>query len=215
MKKHFYFLSLTLALSSLSTSAHSAEKYTVDSEQSFVRVATKMCEPDILKGEFGVVEGEIILDESDLSNSSVSISVSVANAVFDHEFHRTDNIKDIVMGEKILKAIKFPLISFKSTEIIPTNSQQFSAYGEKSNVITAIIKGQLTLVGVTRSFEMEASFHTETGLTNKGRMVAAFSTFGTFKRSDFGVNYGLDRVGIRKMGDEVMVMSSITANRAQ
>lgn len=193
----------------------SAERYTVDGEQSFVRIAAKMCEPDLLKGEFGRISGEILLDEQKLENSSVTITVTAADAVFDHEFHRTDNIKDIVMGEKILNALKFPLITFKSTEIIPTNTQQFQAYGEQSSVITATVKGNLTLVGVTHPFEMEVTFHNNTGLTSKGRMVAAFSTFGTFKRSDFGVNYGLDRVGIRRMGDEVMVMTSITANRSQ
>jgi len=193
----------------------SAERYIVDGEQSFVRIATKMCEPDLLKGEFGRVSGEILLDEEHLENSSVTISVTVADAVFDHEFHRTDNIKDIIMGEKILQALKFPLITFKSTEIIPARTQQFQAYGEQSSVITATVKGDLTLVGATHPFEMEVTFHDKTGLTSKGRMVAAFSTVGTFKRSDFGVVYGLDRVGIRRMGDEVMVLSSITANRSQ
>jgi len=194
--------------------AFSADRYIVDGEQSFVRVATKMCEPDILKAEFGHVSGEIILDEANLGNSSVTITVTAVDAVFDHEFHKTDNIKDIVMGQKILNALKFPLITFKSTEIIPANTQQFRAYGEQSSVITAIVKGELTLVGVSHPFEMEVTFHDKTGLTSKGRTVAAFSTFGTFKRSDFGVVYGLDRVGIRRMGDEVMVMTSITANRS-
>jgi polyisoprenoid-binding protein YceI len=173
-----------------------------------------MCEPDLLKGEFGRISGEILLDEENLEKSSVTITVTAADAVFDHEFHRTDNIKDIVMGEKILSVIKFPLITFKSTQIIRTNSDQFQAYGEQASVITAIVKGDMTLVGISRPFEMGVTFHQDTGLTSKGRMVAAFSTYGTFKRSDFGVNYGLDRVGIRRMGDEVMVMSSITANRS-
>ena len=198
-----------------SPAVFSAERYIVDDEQSFVRIAAKMCEPDLLKGEFGHVSGEILLDEQNLENSSVTITVTAADAFFDHEFHRTDNIKDIVMGEKILNTLKFPLITFKSTEIIRTNADQFQAYGEQSSVITAIVKGDLTLVGVTHPFEMEVTFHDKTGLTSKGRVVAAFSTFGTFKRSDFGVIYGLDRVGIRRMGDEVMVMTSITANRSQ
>ncbi|MGD8885149.1 MAG: YceI family protein [Gammaproteobacteria bacterium] len=187
----------------------------MDSGQSFVRVATKMCEPDILKGEFGHVTGEILLDEANLKNSSVRITVTAGDAYFDHEFHRTDNIKDIVMGEKILWVLKFPLITFKSTEVVPTSASQFQAYGEQSSVITAIVKGELTLVGMTHPFEMEVTFHQKTGLTSKGRVLAAFSTYGTFKRSDFGVNYGLDRVGIRRMGDEVMVMSSITATLAR
>ncbi len=198
----------------LSPVVFSAERYIVDSEQSFIRIAAKMCEPDLLKGEFGRISGEILLDEENLEKSSVTITVTAADAVFDHEFHRTDNIKDIVMGEKILSVIKFPLITFKSTQIIRTNSDQFQAYGEQASVITAIVKGDMTLVGITRPFEMEVTFHQDTGLTSKGRMVAAFSTYGTFKRSDFGVNYGLDRVGIRRMGDEVMVMTSITANRS-
>lgn len=199
----------------ISSTVLSAERYTVDGDQSFIRIAAKMCEPDLLKGEFGNISGEILLDEKNLENSSVSITVHATDAIFDHEFHRTDNIKDIVMGEKILKVLNFPLITFKSTEIIRTNADQFKAYGQQSSVVTAIVKGNMSLVGVTRPFEMEVTFHEKTGLTSKGRMVAAFSTYGTFKRSDFGVVYGLDRVGIRRMGDEVMVMSSITANRSE
>lgn len=198
-----------------SSTVFSAERYIVDSEQSFVRIAAKMCEPDLLKGEFGNVSGEIFLDEENLENSRINITVTAVSAVFDHEYHRSDHIETIVMGAKLLNAVKFPLISFKSTEIKPTNAQQFDAYGEKSSVVTAIVKGDLTLVGMTHPFEMEVTFHDKTGQTSKGRMVAAFSSFGTFKRSDFGVVYGLDRVGIRRMGDEVMVMASITANRAQ
>lgn len=191
-----------------------AERYTVDSEQSYVRIAVKMCEPDLLKGEFGNVSGAIVLDEENLTKSSVSITVTAADALFDHEFHRTDNIKDIVMGAKILKVLQFPLITFKSTEVIPADTHEFKAYGEQSRVITAVVKGELTLVGVTHPFELEVTFHEDTGLTSKGRMVAAFSAFGAFKRSDYGVLYGLDRVGIRRMGDEVTVMAAITANRS-
>jgi polyisoprenoid-binding protein YceI len=218
MNKHAeIYGSLLVCLCGLffSSAVVSAERYIVDGEQSFVRIATKMCEPDLLKGEFGRVSGEILLDETNLENSSVTINVTAADAVFDHEFHKTDSIKDIIMGEKILNALKFPLITFKSTEIIRNNAQQFQAYGEKSSVITAIVKGDLTLVGVTHPFEMEVTFHDKTGMTSKGRMVAAFSTFGSFRRSEFSVVYGLDRVGIRRMGDEVMVMTSITANRSQ
>lgn len=193
----------------------SAERYVIDGEQSFVRIAAKMCEPDLLKGEFGDVSGEILLDEINLEKSRVSITVAATNAVFDHEFHQTDNIKDIVLGEKLLRVIKFPLITFESTEIIPTGSVQFESYGKQSNIVNAIVKGNLSLVGVTRPFEMEATFHASDGLTNQGRMLAAFSTFGTFKRSDFGINYGLDRVGIRRMGDDVMVMTSITATQSR
>lgn len=194
---------------------HAAERYTIDRDQSFVRIAAKMCEPDILKGEFGSVTGEIVLDETHLENSRIALTISTGDAAFDHEFHRSDNIKDIVMGEKLLNVVKFPVASFKSTHVIRTGEQQFASYGETSNVITATVKGDLTLVGVTRPLQLEVTFHASTGRASEGRIVAAFSAYGTIKRSDFGVIYGLDRVGIRRMGDEVMVMASVTANRAQ
>lgn len=199
----------------LGPGAHAAERYTVDRAQSFVRIAAKMCEPDVLKGEFGDVSGEIRLDETNLENSSITLTLNVADVVFDHEFHRTDNIKDIALGERLLNVIKFPLVTFKSTHVVRTNEQKIESYGESSRIIVATVKGELTLVGVKRPFEMEVTFHESTGLTKDGRIVAAFSALGTLKRSDFGVIYGLDRVGIRRMGDEVMVMASITANRSQ
>ena len=199
----------------LSHPAVAAQRFVIDTDQSFVRIAVKMCEPDLLKGEFGAVSGEVFLDETHLENSRVTLTVSATDAVFDHEFHRSDNIYDIVMGGKILKTMKFPVITFRSTEVIPLRTQQFDDYGDTARAVTARVKGELTLVGVTRPFEMEVTFHEDTGLTGKGRVVAAFSAYGTFKRSDFGVLYGLDRVGIRRMGDEVMVMASITANRAR
>jgi len=192
-----------------------AQRYVIDSEQSFVRIAAKMCMPDLLKGDFGSLSGEVYLDERNLSNSRITLSVKTADVIFDHEFHQTDNIKDIVMSDKLLNAMNFPLISFTSREIIVTNSQQFQAYGAQSSVITATVKGELTLVGVTRPFDIAVTFHQDTGMTANGRVVAAFSAYGSFKRSGFGVNYGLDRVGIRRMGDEVMVMASITANRSE
>ncbi len=47
--------------------AFSGERYTVDGEQSFVRIAVKMCEPDLLKGEFGNISGEILLGEENVA----------------------------------------------------------------------------------------------------------------------------------------------------
>lgn len=101
MFKHAGFYSSLLILLGgffSSPAIFSAERYTVDGDQSFIRIAAKMCEPDLLKGEFGRVSGEIFLDEENLENSSVT----AADAIFDHEFHKTDNIKDIVMGAQIL-----------------------------------------------------------------------------------------------------------------
>ncbi len=206
---------MVIAYLSTTSVAYPAERYVVDTEQSFIRIAAKMCQPDILKGDFVDVTGEVLLDEEDLEKSSVKLIVNTGSAVYDHEYHLSDNINDIVSSDKILNVLRFPLATFQSTEVKQLNSQEFEFYGKQSSVITASVKGNLTLVGMTHPMEMEITFHNRQGMTSEGREVAAFSAWGTILRSNFGVNYGNDRVGIRKMGNEVMVMASITANRAK
>jgi len=60
---------------------------------------------------------------------------------------------------------------------------------------------------------MEITFHDDVGMTAQGRKMAAFSAYGKFKRSDFGIVYGLDRIGIRRMDDEVTVLIDVAGNR--
>jgi polyisoprenoid-binding protein YceI len=60
---------------------------------------------------------------------------------------------------------------------------------------------------------MEITFHDDVGMTAHGRNVASFSAYGKFKRSDFAIVYGLDRIGIRRMDDEVTVLIDVAGNR--
>jgi hypothetical protein len=43
----------------------------------------------------------------------------------------------------------------------------------------------------------------------------AFSAYGTFNRSDWTLLYGLDRVGIRRMSDEVQIFITTSATLHQ
>ena len=92
-------------------------------------------------------------------------------------------------------------MTFKSTKV------------EQTSDFTADVTGDLTLMGVARPFTMEVTFDKDQGLMASGRQLAAFSAYGKFKRSDFRNYYGLDRLGIRKIGDEVTVLIVATGVR--
>jgi len=78
---------------------------------------------------------------------------------------------------------KFPTMHFKSTEIVKT--------GEK----TGTLKGDLTLLGITKPVELAVTLVGAGKHPMAPRLVSGFSATGTLKRSDFGMNYGLPNVG--------------------
>ena len=167
--------------------------YRLDPDQTNVRFATKMCEADLLIGDFQDIQGEFYFDEAQPEQSYVHVTIAAKDTLYNKTMHKEDTIKDIIDSEKILKVQQYPIVTFKSTKVVKTSD------------ITADVTGDMTLVGMTYPFTMEVTFHDDVGMTTQGRKVASFSAYGTFKRSDFGVLYGLDRIGIRKMGNEVMV----------
>jgi len=199
--RHYIFTLILIAFMPF-TAAASGNLYTLDPTQTKVKFATKMCEADILEGEFQDVTGTFYFDETAPEKSWVEVTIVPASTVYSRDFHRDDHIKTIIDGEKLLNIKDFPLITFKSTDVKVT--------GET----TADVTGLLTLVGESHPMTLEITFHKDVGESMAGRQLAAFSAYGTFNRSDFNVLYGLDRIGIRRMGNEVMVLIN-TAGKLQ
>jgi polyisoprenoid-binding protein YceI len=194
------FFALLLFL--LPSFAHAASAvYEIDPDQTHVRFAAKMCLADILMGEFHNVKGVFFFDEQDPNKSHVEVTIGVGSASFNKEAHKGEAVKEIIDGDRFLKAVEFPIVTFRSTKVVKTSD------------ITADVTGDMTIVGVTRPVKMEITFHDDVGMTAQGRKVAAFSAYGKFKRSDFGIVYGLDRIGIRRMDDEVTVLIDVAGNR--
>lgn len=201
MFKKFIFI---ICLSLLSIPAAMADPmqprlYDIDNEQSFARFVTKMCTADIIKGEFKAFSGQIYFDEWEPENSWVDVTLNANSLSLDHEFHKGEFLVDIIAGDQILKAITFPSIKLKSTKI------------ERTSQNTGIMIADLTLVGETHPITLEITF--ENSMTDRyAKKVAvdtvSFSAYGTFKRSEWNVLYGLDRVGIRRMSDEVQIFIS-------
>jgi polyisoprenoid-binding protein YceI len=92
---------------------------------------------------------------------------------------------DIVKGSQMLDTAKFPQIIFKSERIRMTGAKSME------------ISGTLTLRGVTRPTVLTATFNGGyAGVPNMDPHARiGFSAHGSFKRSDFGMTFGVPAAG--------------------
>ena len=103
---------------------------------------------------------------------------------------------DTLKGAQWLDTAKHPTITFKSTKVEPAADK------------TAKITGDFTLHGVTWPVTLDATFNGGyAGHPMDPHARIGFSARGTFKRSDFGIAYGVPAPGTTMgVGDEIEVM---------
>lgn len=103
--------------------------------------------------------------------------------------------RDELVGPQWLNAAQYPAITFKSTKVEVTGAN------------TAKVTGDFTLHGVTKPVVLDVTFNGGyAGHPMDPQARAGFSATGTFKRSDFGIAYGVPAPGTTMgVGDEVAV----------
>lgn len=144
-------------------------------------------------GKFTGYTGTIVFDPAAPATSSVDVTID-AKSVDLNDAKWNEHVK----SADILDTEKFPTITFKSTKIDVT--------GEK----TANITGDLTIHGVTKPVVLATVFNKLDKHPMKGEVVAGFSATTKFKRSDFGVSYGLPNVG-----DDMSITIEVETNPAE
>lgn len=104
--------------------------------------------------------------------------------------------KDELTGKSWLDAAQFPAITFRSTKV------------EVSGANTARITGDFTLHGVTKPVVLEATFNGGyAGHPMDPHARIGFSAHGVFKRSEFGIGFGVPAPGSTMgVSDEVEVL---------
>lgn len=106
-----------------------------------------------------------------------------------------DGFLDELKGDQWINAAAFPQITFKSTHVAVTGKN------------AADVTGDLTLHGVTRPVTLQMTFNGGyAGHVYEPNARIGFSAQGVFKRSDFGVDYGVPEPGSTMgVGDEISV----------
>ncbi|MEI7704373.1 MAG: YceI family protein [Deltaproteobacteria bacterium] len=162
-----------------------AAAWNVDPTHSRVGFSVKHLVISDVKGEFDKLSGKVQLDETDLSKSSVEVTID-ATSISTRDEKRDAHLK----SADFFDVAKYPTVTFKSTQVV----------AGKDGALT--VTGDLTLHGVTKPVTLEGSVTKAItdpwGLTRRG---ASFT--GKIDRKAWGITWGkVTDVGA-VVGDEV------------
>ena len=131
---------------------------------------------------FSRFDSELTFDPRKLSASKVVTTIDATSFEMDAA---PQMCLDIMKGPQMLDTAKFPQIVFKSGEVRVTGAKSME------------ISGTLTLHGVTRPMTLLATYNG--GYAGMPKMDpqarVGFSAHGSFKRSDFGITFGVPAPG--------------------
>lgn len=159
---------LALPLLSAHPSKAAASEWDVDPTHSALQFSVRHLGISNVRGDFTTVSGSAMIDDDDLSNSSVMATVDLTSV--DTRISRRD---DDLKSPNFFDIAKYPTMTFQSTKITKT--------GEG----TAKMTGNLTLHGVTKEVTFDVSGPTPP-VNQMGVRRGAEAT-GTINRKDFGI----------------------------
>ncbi|VCU58876.1 Protein yceI precursor [Tritonibacter mobilis] len=188
---------ILLAAALIGTAATSAlaapEKYTLDSSHSQILFSYNHLGYSTTWGMFSGFEGEIMFDQEDPANSSVSVSMPVKSMFTGWEARFNHFMSDDFFG-----AADDEMVSFTSTGIEVTGED------------TAKITGDLTLNGVTKSVVLDAKLNKAGEHPMAKKPWAGFDATTTLVRSEYELGQFAPFVS-----DEVEVKISVEATKAE
>ena len=191
MIKHLTAAALLAAVSSTATAA--PEAYVLDASHSQILFSYNHLGYSTTHGMFSGFDGEIAFDQEDPAASSVNISFPVMSMLTGWE----QRFAHLMSGD-FFGASEGDMITFASTGIAVTGDN------------TAMITGDLTMNGVTKSVVLDATMNQAGTHPMAEKPWAGFDATTSVLRSDFNVGNFAPFVG-----DEVQIMISIEAMVAE
>jgi polyisoprenoid-binding protein YceI len=187
-------LALATSLLALPALAEPAE-WAIDPTHSTVGFTVPHMVVSEVDGRFKTYSGKALLEEADLTKSTVEFTAEVAS-VDTGDAKRDEHLK----GPDFFDSAKFPQLTFKSSKITKAGK------GYK-------LKGDLTIHGVTKEVTLDATV--SPAVKNPwGKLVRAVKITGKLKRGDFGLSWNktLDQGGV-VIGDEVALDIKLELNK--
>lgn len=147
-----------------------------------------------LAGMFLESSGSFSYDEEtqELKNATVTIKT---DSVFTNHDERDQHLK----GPDFLNTSEYPEMTFVATK------------AEKLSATEGKLTGDLTLLGVTKPITLDVRLNKAGNYPfGDGHYAVGIDATGTFKRSDFGMSYGVDG---NIVGDEIKLVIGIEGIR--
>lgn len=177
----------------MSTTTTTARTWSIDPVHSQVDFGVRHMMISTVRGTFGELEGTIYLDEDDLTNSSVEVSIDAASI----DTRNEDRDNHLRSGD-FLNVEEHPTLRFESRSVEPAGDG-------------FVVQGDLTIRGVTREVTLEAE-ELGRGTDPWGNPRVGFRADTRINRKDFGLtwNQALETGGVL-VGDEVKISLEVQA----
>lgn len=168
------------------------ETYAIDSEHSFANWSVRHVVAKTT-GTFSDVQGKVVIDRTNLANSSVEAKINMMSVSSNHAKRDAHIVKD-----DYLNAAKFGEMTFVSTKVVAKSETE----GE--------ITGNFTMHGVTK--QMTFPFKVlGFGTDPWGGYRVGLEAHAGIKASDFGYKWGLKPNG--SVGDDIEITLLLEGKR--
>lgn len=167
--------------------------YSVDGSHSRLGFTIKHMGISDFNGSFNSFETKITTTKADFSDAVVELSADV-NTINTGNEMRDGHLK----GADFFDTEKFPKLTFKSTSFKLVKGNKYK------------IVGDLTMHGVTKKVELDATHYGNVENPQSKKSVAGFKVTGVIKRSDFGIAPGFPTSGL---SDEVNLLADLELGR--
>ncbi len=196
-----FVLALALVALAAGSAVAAPMKLTIDKSHSEVGFDVRHFFSKV-HGRFNDFSADIVLDQADMTKSSVSATVQTASISTDNE-RRDGHLK----SDDFFAAEKNPTLTFVSKKITPAGKDKFK------------MAGDLTMRGVTKPVVFDVEILGVGAVAVGGQSWgtrAGFTATTVVNRKDFGINWNktLDNGGVM-LGEEVTITLSIEAQEAQ
>jgi polyisoprenoid-binding protein YceI len=179
-KENFGFMrkimGLLLAIIAIAGSALAADEYKIDPNHSSVNFSVTHLMVSTVNGRFNTFEGKIILDDKDITKSSVNVTIKTTSINTDNTGRDTD-----LRSAGFFDVEKFPEITFQSKSV-----------EKKGNDYVA--HGTLTIKGVGKDVDLPFELKGPADAGKMGKVMGAHASL-TVNRQDFGVAKAPGMVG--------------------
>jgi polyisoprenoid-binding protein YceI len=168
--KHTLLISVGLAACGAVLAA--PVNYNIDPEHTYPSFEADHMGLSIWRGRFNKTSGKVTLDKA-AGTGTVDITIETASIDFGHA-----KLSEYVVGPDQLDAANYPTTTYKGK------------LGRFVDRAPTRVTGELTLHGVTRPVALKINSFKCIPHPLFKRELCGADAFGTFKRSDFGMDYG-------------------------
>ena len=169
--------------------ASSPTQWQIDPAHSAAHFSVRHLMISNVRGEFGKVSGNVVLDPSDLTKSTVEVSVD-ATTINTREPQRDEHLR----SADFFDVANHPAITFRSKQITTAGAGRFK------------VTGDLTIHGVTKEVVLDVDGPSAPIKDPWGNQRTAASASAKINRQDYGVKWNatMDNGGV-VVGDDVAI----------